>query len=122
MMTILPPVIVSSAATERDPPPPDPPLPADAGAYKKCTACHSLQPARHGIGPSLAGVYGRAAATQPGFRYSEQLRGAGLTWDAATLDRFLTNPRAAVPGTKMAFRGLSDPVQRAQVIAFLQRH
>jgi len=98
------------------------PLPADAGAFRKCAACHSLSPGRNGLGPSLAGVFGRSAASEPSYRYSDALRSSGLIWDVATLDRFLANPRDAMPGTKMIFRGLSDPAERAQVIAFIQRH
>lgn len=97
-------------------------LPADAGAFAKCAVCHSLEPGRHGIGPSLAGVYGRAAARDGTFRYSEALSTSGLVWDAATLDQFLTSPRDAVPGIKMTFAGLKDPAQRAQIIAFIERY
>lgn len=98
------------------------PLPPDAGAYRKCAACHSLEPGRHGIGPSLAGVYGRAAGRAAGFRYSEQLLASGAVWTPAALDRFLTDPRAMVPGTKMTIRGLASPAERAQIIALLQRY
>ena len=92
------------------------------GAFNKCAACHTLSPGRHGIGPSLAGAYGRPSASAPNYRYSTALQDSGLVWDAATLDKFLENPRANVPGTKMAFAGLKDPLQRAQVIAYIERH
>ena len=91
------------------------------GAYKKCAACHALTPGRHGIGPSLAGTYGRPAASATDYRYSAELQGSGLVWDAATLDAFLQNPRAMVPSTKTPFSGLKDPAQRAQIIAYIER-
>lgn len=98
------------------------PLPADAGGFAKCASCHSIKPGRSGIGPSLAGIYGKPAARDPNYRYSDALRNADLVWDAATLDRFLTRPRDLVPGNRMTFAGLSDPAQRAQIIAFIERY
>ncbi|MCA0979170.1 c-type cytochrome [Qipengyuania flava] len=88
----------------------------------KCAACHHLTPRIHGIGPSLAGIYGNPAASREGYRYSDELSQSGLVWDAATLNAFLASPKEHVPGTKMLFRGLSDPADRAQVIALLQRY
>ncbi len=92
-----------------------------AGApWAQCATCHSLAPGKNGIGPSLAGVYGRPAAQEPSFAYSTQMRTSGIVWDDAALDAFLKNPRAMVPGTKMAFGGIEDPAERAAVIAFLR--
>lgn len=114
------------------PPPPEPgplgtPAPPYAledrpRAFAKCASCHTLAPGQNGIGPSLAGVYGRKAGSQTTFRYSAALTGSGAIWDPAILDRFLANPKAMVPGTKMTFRGLDDPLARAEIIAYLQRH
>ena len=92
------------------------------GAFNKCAACHTLTAGRHGIGPSLAGTYGGPAASAANYRYSAELQASGLVWDAATLDAFLENPRALVPGTKMVFSGLRDPAERAQVIAYMERY
>ena len=97
-------------------------LPPDAGHFAKCAACHALTTDTNGIGPSLKGVYGRPAARAPGYRYSTALAQAGLVWDAATLDRFLTRPSDHVPGNKMTFAGLKDPAQRAQIIALMERY
>ena len=91
-------------------------------AFAKCSTCHTLVPGSNGIGPSLAGVYGRKAGYQPTFRYGAALAESGVVWDAATLDRYLANPKGMVPGTKMTFRGLDDPLARAEIIAYLQRH
>jgi len=86
----------------------------------QCSICHSAQPGRTIIGPSLFGVVGRHSGAMPGFHYSEANRRSGLTWDPATLDRYLTKPQQVVPGTLMTFPGLRDPKQRADVIAFLK--
>jgi cytochrome c len=95
---------------------------ARAGAQifrAQCSICHSPQPGRVVIGPSLFGVVGRHSGSVPGFHYSEANRRSGLTWDPPTLDRYLTKPGEVVPGTLMTFPGLKDPAQRADVIAFL---
>ena len=84
-----------------------------------CSICHSAQPGRNLVGPSLFGVVGRHSGQVPGFHYSEANRQSGLTWDPGTLDRYLTGPRQVVPGTLMTFPGLRDPRQRADVIAYL---
>jgi cytochrome c len=85
-----------------------------------CAVCHTIQPNRALIGPSLFGVVNRPAGHEPGFHYSDANKNSGLTWDAATLDRYLAAPRQVVPGTFMTFPGLKDPSQRAEVIAFLE--
>jgi cytochrome c len=87
----------------------------------QCSICHSAQPGRTVVGPSLFGVVGRHSGSVPGFHYSEANRRSGLTWDPLTLDRYLTKPQQLVPGTLMTFPGLHDPAQRADVIAFLNR-
>jgi cytochrome c len=94
---------------------------AEAGktVFKKCSICHSVDPAKKGIGPTLFGVVGRHSASVDGFAYSEAMKSANKTWDAATLDVYLTNPKALVPGTKMIFPGLPKAEDRADVIAYL---
>jgi cytochrome c len=72
-------------------------------------------------GPSLAKIWNRKAGTNDGFhRYSEAMRHADVTWNAASLDRWLTNPEAFLPGTSMTFQGLRDAQARADVIAYLE--
>lgn len=71
------------------------------------------------LGPNLAGLMGRKAATVSGFRYSPALRKANLTWDATTLDKWLQRPAALVPGNTMAFAGLPKADDRASLIAWL---
>lgn len=87
---------------------------------QRCASCHGTQPGQSRIGPHLAQLANRRAGSVEGARYSSALRDAGLTWDEATLDRFLANPRAAVPGTTMSF-SVPNEAQRRSIIAFLLR-
>ncbi|WP_425403586.1 c-type cytochrome [Hwanghaeella sp.] len=88
---------------------------------KKCRSCHSVEEGKQKVGPSLHAVYGQAAAEVEGFKkYSKALKSAGLTWDAATLDQFLTKPKGLVKGTKMSFAGLKKDGERAAVIEYLK--
>lgn len=80
-----------------------------------CALCHAAQ---GGQGPSLAGVVGRKAASAPGFGYTSALTASGLRWNAATLDRYLTNPAALVPGTNMVVQ-VPDSTDRRDLIAYL---
>jgi cytochrome c len=87
--------------------------------FSKCVICHSVQPGENKVGPSLAGIVGRASASDASFGYSEAMKKYGVTWDAAALDAYLANPRQAVPGTKMIFIGVKDPGDRVNLIAYL---
>jgi cytochrome c len=85
-----------------------------------CAACHTFGPGEpNRVGPNLHGIVGRPYAAQPGFAYSPALAGAGGRWSYEALDRFLTSPAKTIAGTKMAFAGLRNPRDRAQVIAYL---
>jgi cytochrome c len=95
----------------------------DAGAqvFRTCAACHTLEPGVHRTGPSLAGVFGREAGTAEGFhRYSDALSSADLVWREDTLNRFLADPQAFLPGNRMTFAGIADAQARADVIAHLK--
>jgi cytochrome c len=85
----------------------------------KCGVCHSVAAGQNRVGPSLFGVVGRPAGTAPNYHYSEANKTSGKTWDNATLDVYLTNPKALIPGTKMIFPGLAAATDRADVIAYL---
>jgi cytochrome c len=85
--------------------------------YQACAACHSID--ENDVGPKHRGVVGRHAGTIADYTYSAALKHSEITWDEATLDRWLTNPSALVPGTKMFFK-LDDPQARADVIAYLK--
>src|SRR5688500_7813142 len=88
--------------------------------FNQCAACHSTERGEHGIGPSLAGVFGRRAGTVPGFEFSQAMKESGLTWNQAGLDRYLADPRGVVPGTTMAYNGVKDAAQRQAVINYLK--
>lgn len=88
--------------------------------FTQCAACHNLQPPSGADGPALAGVLGRASASLADFRYSRPMGRANLTWDEATLDRYLEAPQSVVPGTRMAFSGLPQATDRADLIAYLK--
>lgn len=83
----------------------------------RCAACHA--PDFNGVGPAHRGVFGRQAGTASGFGYSPALRASGVRWTAQTLDRWLTDPEAMVPGQRMGIH-VDDPRDRADLIAFLQ--
>jgi nitrite reductase (NO-forming) len=87
--------------------------------FKKCQACHSLEPGKTILGPSLAGIVGRKSGAEPNFSYSPALKQAALTWDAVTLDGYLMDPQKIVPGNRMPFPGLKTDHDRKDVIAFL---
>ena len=87
--------------------------------YNKCRACHSDVAGRTLVGPSLFGIVGRTAGTEPGYAYSPGLAGLGFAWTDEKLDAWLVNPRAIVPGTKMTFLGLPNAQDRADLIAYL---
>ena len=92
-------------------------------AFQKCYACHSLEgPDPDAQGPSLKGIVGRKIASQPGFTYSPALRGYAAKqarWDRKTLDTFIANPQAIVPGNRMGFFGIDNAEERKALIAFL---
>lgn len=83
----------------------------------RCGGCHSL--AANKVGPTHKGVFGRKAGAAPGYNYSSALRAANVTWDAATLDRWLQGPQRMVPGTRM-FLSVQNPAERTAIIAYLR--
>jgi len=88
--------------------------------FALCATCHTLpQGAPNMTGPNLHGVFGRKAGTVAGYSYSDPLKATGWTWDAAHIDSWITDPKVAVPGTKMTFVGFKDPKDRTDVIAYL---
>lgn len=89
-------------------------------AFVQCKTCHAVEKGKHGVGPSLAGVYGTKAGEIPGYAFSAAMKASGLTWDDATLDEYLTAPMKKVPGTKMSFAGLTDPAKRKEVIEYMK--
>ncbi len=85
----------------------------------RCAICHSPQPGQNRVGPSLFGVVGRTAGSVPHYHYSVANKKSGIVWTDAELNKYLNNPHAVLPGTKMAFPGLKDAQQRQEVISYL---
>ncbi len=94
----------------------------DAGKtiFKKCALCHTNELGKNKIGPSLFGIVGRKSASLDSYNYSDAMKNFKHTWDPQTLDTYLTDPHAMVPGTKMIFPGITDKTERADMIAYLE--
>ena len=75
----------------------------------------------NGVGPHLVGVFGREAGAVESYDYSPAMQEADVVWDAETLDTYLTDPRAYIPGNKMAFAGIRNGQERANLIAYLEK-
>ena len=88
--------------------------------FGRCAICHNVQKGGpNGLGPNLFGVAGRKAASLPNYSYSGALKGANITWTNDKLKAWVMGPYKLVPGTKMAFGGLSNPAQADDVVAYL---
>ncbi len=99
------------------------PTVADArpAAFAQCSSCHAVQAGSHGIGPSLAGVFGaKAGHLGDAYKYSDALLASGLMWDEQALDEWLIMPSKKVPGTKMVYAGQADPAKRKELIEYLK--
>ena len=91
--------------------------------FKKCAACHNADKGgSNALGPNLWGILGEPVGKGHGFAFTEALAGKGGNWDWANLSEWLANPKKFAPGTKMTFAGLSNPEDRANIIAFLNAH
>lgn len=125
----------TATATTETPATTPEPAPAPAGAtfaslkgdaangklvYAKCAACHSVNAGENRLGPSLHGVFGREAGKAPNYNYSPANKNSHYVWTGEHLFTYLENPRQAMPGNKMAFAGLADAQQRADLIAYLE--
>lgn len=126
--TLLPILAVASAIAATVAPtiasaaPPATDAAAGKRVFLRCMACHNVKPNQpNKVGPNLSGVVGKKAAQVPGFRYSAAMTKSNVTWNDATLDKWLTRPASVVPGTSMVFAGLSKPEDRKAVIAYLKK-
>lgn len=88
--------------------------------FLRCAICHDVKPGVQKLGPSLAGLFGRKAGTVAGYNYSPAMKAAKVTWSSATLDSYVTGPARLIPGNKMAFAGVANPTERADLIAYLK--
>ena len=95
---------------------------AGQAEFNKCKICHTLESGgRNTVGPNLHGVFGRKAGTGDNFSYSEAMKNSGIVWDDQTLAKYLRSPREVVPGGKMAFPGIKDDEQIANLLAYLHQ-
>jgi cytochrome c len=87
--------------------------------FTDCRSCHAVQAGVNNVGPSLAGIVGRKAASVEDFRYSPAMKRSGITWDTATLAAFIADPQAVVPGNRMPYAGMPNPKDIADLLAYL---
>jgi cytochrome c len=88
--------------------------------FNQCKPCHSLEPGKNGVGPTLHGLLGRKAGTVPGYSYSPAMQSSGIAWNEDSLAKFLADPSTVVPGTKMVYAGIKNEAQRDDLIVYLK--
>jgi cytochrome c len=94
-----------------------------AAFNRRCAVCHSVAAGQNKVGPSLHGVVGRPAGQAPNFNYSPAMKNSGKTWDEASIDSYLQDPKAYVPGNRMILAGIKDEAERQNIVAYLaQQH
>jgi cytochrome c len=89
--------------------------------FARCMICHTVEPGKNKMGPTLANIVGQKAGEVPGFNFSPAMKNSKITWTEANLDKYLTNPREMIPGNRMIFMGLPNAADRANVIAYLKK-
>ena len=95
---------------------------AEAGGkvFNKCKACHVADEAQNRVGPHLVGLFGRQAGSVEGFKYSDAMKGSGVTWSEETISEYIADPRGYIKGNRMAFVGLKDEEDIANLVAYLK--
>lgn len=88
--------------------------------FRQCQACHVIDAEQNRVGPHMVGIFGREAGTVEGFKYSDAMAGSGIVWEEDTIAAYLADPRGYVPGNRMAFAGLRQEQQIADVIAYMK--
>jgi cytochrome c len=91
-------------------------------SWNKCRACHQIgETAKNGVGPVMNGLIGRKSGTIEGYNYTDANKNSGITWDEATFAEYIKNPRQRIPGTKMAFAGITNEQEIKDLTAFLMQ-
>ncbi len=91
-------------------------------SFAKCRACHQVgETAKNAVGPNLNGLIGRHSGSVEGYNYSEANKNSGITWDEATFAEYIKDPKAKIPGTKMAFAGIKNEQEIKDLTAFLKQ-
>jgi cytochrome c len=88
--------------------------------FQRCALCHSVVEGENGVGPSLHGLFGRKAGTVPDYNFSKAMRNSGIVWNETALRKFLADPQAAVPGTKMESGAVDNPAALDDLLAYLK--
>lgn len=91
-----------------------------AKVFNKCKACHVADEPQNRVGPHLVGLFGRQAGSVEGFKYSDAMKESGVTWDEETIAEYIADPRGYIKGNRMAFVGLKDEEEIADLIAYLK--
>ena len=92
-----------------------------AQIFAQCKVCHSLEAGKNMVGPSLHGLIGRKAGSVPGYAYSPAMKNANVTWNDDTLSKYLSDPKAFIPGDKMVFTGIKNPSSLGDLLAYLNQ-
>jgi cytochrome c len=87
--------------------------------FQDCAACHKLEAGANNVGPSLHGIFARKAGEIADFRYSPAMKRSGIVWSPEALDKFISDPQAAVPANRMPYAGMASASDRADLIAYL---
>jgi cytochrome c len=87
--------------------------------FQDCAACHKLEAGVNNVGPSLHGIFTRKAGEIADFRYSPAMKRSGIVWTPETLEKFISDPQAMVPGNRMPYAGMAGASDRADLIAYL---
>jgi cytochrome c len=90
--------------------------------FRRCLPCHSIgEGAKNKVGPELNGLDGRHSGTAPGYSYSDANKNSGVVWDKANFERYIADPRAMIPGTKMIFPGIKNPKDVENLWAYVSQ-
>ncbi|HZE53866.1 MAG TPA: cytochrome c-550 CycA [Bradyrhizobium sp.] len=96
---------------------------AGKSSFNKCLACHAIgEDAKNKVGPQLNGLNGRKSGTAPNYNYTDANKNSGITWSEAEFKDYIKDPKAKIPGTKMAFAGIKNEKEASDLWAYLAQY